>query len=249
MMDLYQRPERSESNTIFRSKWFLKWGFVSYLLLSLMACASSAAPSQSSTPQVHPTPTLTLPTLPPGTLLYQADWSHGLANWQASSGWSVNVGYLQSESNGDHAISAPYLPTVSDYAVEVHIKILTLLSDAGYFTIAADKATGKDGYQAGILGLRKPRAQPFGAHPQCQVFIDPVASMEPGSVEAHDYEPGFIWHTYRIEVQGPLVSFFIDDQQVSSAASTQTSVLSNGPIRLTSMNAQLEVSSFRVTAL
>src|SRR5579864_2967601 len=65
---------------------------VGFLIFSLGAC-SAGAPSTSVPPAatvstvVHASPIPT--TLPAGTVLYQADWSHGLAGWQGAQGWKV----------------------------------------------------------------------------------------------------------------------------------------------------------------
>ena len=112
----------------------------------------------------------------------------------------------------------------------------------------ADKAPGKDGYTAGILNLLGPGPHSEFANPQVQVYLDPEGSMDSPPLVS-DYEPGSTWHTYRVEVKGPEVDFFIDDLKKSSAYSSQTDFLSNGPIRLWAAMAIVRVSGVRITAL
>ncbi len=57
------------------------------------------------------------------------------------------------------------------------------------------------------------------------------------------------WHTYRVEVKGNEVTFFIDGTAVSYADSTRTSILSNGPITLGSAMIELHIGILSITAL
>jgi hypothetical protein len=72
--------------------------------------------------------------------------------------------------------------------------------------------------------------------------------MDSPSVIA-DYEPGSTWHTYRIEVQGPAVSFFIDGLRKSFAVSSKTNFLSGGPIHFKAAKAIIRLDSIRMFAL
>ncbi len=218
-----------------------------FLILTLAACSTgNAAPKVSTTPTapVQPTPT----TLPSGTLLYQSDWSHGLDGWQASGGWKVTHGMLQSNSNSENVITLPYMPAVADYAIDVRFQIVSIPTSGGNVIVTADKTPGKDGYTAGIMNLLAPGPRSPFANPEVQVFINPIDAME-SRPQVSDYEPGSMQHTYRIEVQGPLVQFFIDGLRKSSAVSSQTNFLSNGPIRLRVDKAIVRVFSMRMTVL
>ncbi len=124
-----------------------------------------------------------------------------------------------------------------------------LIMNGGYFTISAPKEAGKDGYQAGVNGLEGSTSRPNGAHPQAQVYIDPISSMAIGSAYPIDYEPGSQWHTFRIEVQGNEAILLVDGVQIGRASSEKTAVLSNGPIRLSSALLDLRVSSLHIITL
>jgi len=151
------------------------------LLFSLGACSagSSPTPVQSHTPvptatQISPTPT----SLPKGTVLYRADWSHGPSGWQSSPSWKLTQGYFQSDTGMNATLTAPYMPTVPNYAIEVRLQVVSVPHGSGSFLITADRAAGKDGYQASVLDIREgPR--PDFSHPQAQIYIDPLSSMEP----------------------------------------------------------------------
>ena len=94
----------------------------------------------------------------------------------------------------------PYQPMVSDYAIEMHMQIVRALTDnGGYFSIYAKPQAGKNGYQAGVSGLKK--LGPFGSHPQSRATIDPFGAQSPGGLPK-DSESGFGWHTFRVEVRG-----------------------------------------------
>ncbi len=64
-----------------------------------------------------------------------------------------------------------------------------------------------------------------------------------------DYEPGSLWHTYDVQVNGSYVTLRIDGLGKSFASSTQTNLLSNGPFHVVSAGAVVRVSSVSVSVL
>ena len=114
--------------------------------------------------------------------------------------------------------------------------------------LKGEMQAGKDGYTAGIMNLLGPGPRSQFANPEVEVYLDPIDAMA-SSPPVSDYEPGSGVHTYRIEVQGPQVQFFIDDLRRSSVTSSQTDFLSNGPIHLRADQAIVRVFSVRMTAL
>jgi hypothetical protein len=181
-------------------------------------------------------------------LLYQSDWSHGLAGWQVSAGWKNSRGVLQSDASDGNVITPQYIPTVPNYAIEVRFQILSIPKSGGNVAVTADKAPGKDGYTAGILNLLAPGPRSPFANPEVQVYLNPITDVT-NTPPVSDYEPGTGAHTFRIEVQGPQVQFFIDGLRKSIAISAQTDFLSNGPIHLKVALAIVRVYSVRLTAL
>ena len=225
---------------------------VSFLLLLLTACSAStpatSVPHPSVAATVQSSPTATAPLA--GTVLFQADWSHGVAGWQGTHGFQVVQGQLEANSGSLSTLILPYQPTVTNYALEMRIQVVRLLQqNGGYFTIFATKAAGKDGYLAGVNGLEGSGPRPNGSHPQAQVFIDPFSSMALGSAMPIDYEPGFQPRTYRVEVQDNQARLLVDGVQIGRASSEQTETLSNGPLGLNTEQLVLHVSSVRILAL
>jgi hypothetical protein len=137
---------------------------------------------------------------------------------------------------------------VPNYAIEIRFQIMSIPQSGGNVVVRADKRPGKDGYTAGILNLLAPGPRSQFANPEVQVYLNPIDAMESQS-PVSDYEPGSMQHTYRIEVQGPQVQFFIDGLRKGNAISAQTDFLSNGPIHLKVALAIVRVFSFRMTAL
>src|SRR5439155_2406170 len=111
------------------------------LLFSLGACSagtsSTTVSPQTTTPsakQSSPTPT----SLPAGTVLYRADWSHGLASLPGMHGWKVVQGKLESDTSGSATFTIPYRLSVTDYAVEVRIQMVRSVPPyGGYYEFVA----------------------------------------------------------------------------------------------------------------
>lgn len=157
-------------------------------------------------------------------------------------------GQLESDSNDSAIFAIPYKPPVSDYAIEIRLEIVRLLSQTGAssFDIFAVKAPGKAGYQAGVSNILGSAPHPMAAQPQAQVFLDPMDFGGVGNGLPNAFYPQSGWQTYRVEVHGNEAIFLVDGAQVSSATSQQTDTLSNGPLGLNSQKIVLRVSSVRV---
>ena len=232
-------------------RWILSIFSFVCVVLSLVACSSNTTPTQpgvhqsqvSATATVQVSPTV--PSVPKGTVLYQANWSHGLAGWQGPKAWSVVGGQLVTNSLTNTSIVVPYRPAVANYAIETRVQFAQMLVNIhNGFIIYANDEPGKDGYQAQMyqFALRGAGMAPPG-------YIDIATDMMViTSFQQHDYQPGTSWHTYRIEVQRDEVTLFVDGTQLSQSI-TQENAISNGPIGLTSWGIALHVSSFTITAL
>jgi hypothetical protein len=219
------------------------------LLFLLVACASGGTPTHIHTPVVL-SPTPTHQSIPSGTVLYQADWPQGLASWGNPPGWKIVNGMPQSDLSDKNALTVPYLPVVPDYAFVFRFQIVSVPRNGGYFVLKAPRTVDEDGYIAGILRLLSPAPHSEFANPQIQVYLDPYDAMDnPQNARPSDYEPGTLWHTYRIEVQGPQVTFLADGFQKGVALSTQTNELSHGPLQLISSGAIVRVSNVSILAL
>ncbi len=218
------------------------------LILMLIACSSSVSPTSSQKPPM-PTvapvsPTSTAPSS--GTLLYQANWKHGLSGWHASTGWKVVGGQLLIETPTSASIIAPYRSTVANYAIEANMQIVRMLKPTtNGFTLFVRGAPGKAGYSGGVVELT-PRESNLPPPGFAQVTTDELDAQ--AGFQEIDFVPGTLWHTYRIEVQGNEAMLFVDGTQVSHASS-QEQALSTGTLGMNSTGLSLRVSSFRVTAL
>src|SRR5260221_6661910 len=152
---LFVRPplSRAEPPLLKKSPALLLL-LVSFLLFSLGACSagtsSTTGPPKASVPaarHLSPTPT----PLPAGTVLYQADWSHGLTGWTGAQRWYVVQGQPVSSSSGTATFTIPYRPTVSDYAVEVRIQIMrSVPPHAGYYAIVCPQIAGMQVYHSRV---------------------------------------------------------------------------------------------------
>jgi len=216
------------------------------LLLTLLAACGSGtntAPTSLPTPS-HPTSARPAK----GTLLFEANWSRGLTGWQATAGWQVLHGLLQSSQSDNSTLTIPYRPAVTNYALEFRARILQVPSNNaafGSFMISVAPQPGRDGYKAVVIQIPGAGPHPLSVHPQVEVYTEPIDLSNPGT--AHDQEFGSQWHAFRVETQGGLVNFSIDGQLSGRSASQQTSVLSTGPIQLEVSGIILQVSDLRIT--
>lgn len=225
------------------------------LVFLLTACTSSNAPAQTSASTASPslptpTATPTQPGVPSGTVLFQSNWSRGLAGWGGSPGWKIVNGMPQSDLSQNNALTLPYHLAVSNYAVEFRFQILSVPHNGGYFIVKASRTLDKNGYTAGILNLLSPAPHSEFANPEVIIYLDPVTAIEnPELARPSDYEPGTFWHTFRVEVQDQSANFLADGFSKGRATSSQTDHLSNGPLQLLCSGAIVRVSSVRLIAL
>ncbi|GCE21882.1 family 16 glycoside hydrolase [Dictyobacter kobayashii] len=219
------------------------------LLGLLSACASGPSTGTSSPTSVPAKPAPTKQ--PAGVVLYQSNWSQSLTSWHPSAGWKkISSDTLQTDLGENRTLQLPYTPTMSNYAVEYRVQIVSVPKDGGYFMLNADPATGKDGYQAHILNLLTTSHHAFSVHPLSEIVIDPFEhEMDDASPQVLDYDPQAKWHNYRVEVQGSRVFFYIDGHRVSRASSAKTDSLSQGPIRLICGKAILNIGRIRVLTI
>lgn len=179
---------------------------------------------------------------PPGTVLYQADWTAGMSGWPSASGWAAFRGLLINDGSGgsrDEWVRAPYAPgtnEIDDYAVEADIQIVKL--NCGSFGLVARGAfTGgivldnNDGYCSN-RGNGSAKLSLFGC---CAELASRGATSNT------------TWHTYRLEVRGNEETFLVDGSPFVRA--TDNRFLTGGEVGLWSQNVQVNVRSFKVIKL
>jgi hypothetical protein len=195
-----------------------------------------------------------------GAMLYSADWSGGMAGWGGPAQWGASSGELVASGDNqnyldvDHTTAiAPFHPAYADYAVASRIRLITCGTTPpgcyGGFGLALRLGQNPDtGWIFGVdvTGEGPPYAakaevypaEKLGGSTYCGVYC---------SVAYTPYTPGTDWHTYRAEVRGNHVKLLIDGYTVVDA--TDNRFLAPGAVGLVAFGAQIEVSSFQVTAL
>lgn len=213
------------------------------LLFALAACSGG---STAIAPK--PSATLPAPTATPA-LLYQADWSKGLAGWDATAGWSIVNGALQSDTGNARSVTIPYQPSTQDYTVEFDLQVLDIPQDGGFYMLTSTPSTSLTGYSAGIYSLRKPGvSRPNGDHPTISTLMVPQDAQDPSSIanSVKDYEPGDGVRTYRVMVQGNAALLYVDGRFYTSAASIQSHHLSVGPLHILASGVSIRVTGVRI---
>jgi hypothetical protein len=218
-------------------------------IFALVSCAPAQPSVKVPTATAQASATVSpSPTAIP-RLVYQADWSHGLAGWSVTSGWSVSGGSLQSDTGSNREVTSPYKPTMPDYAVEFRLQLISVSQTAAtQFALSADPAAGGDGYIA-LFDHVAIQYYGFANHPHAMIYIDPMIDQDMSTFQPHDFEPGTRWRTYRVEVHGSEATLLIDGHVISWARSTKTSRLSAGPLRFSCTGVELRLSNFKVYAL
>jgi hypothetical protein len=216
------------------------------LLAGLVACGSTlvVAPTATST-----TPPVTWATASPGTVLFQSDWSKGLAGWQASAGWSVRDGQLEMDGQDQRTLTIPYQPTVRDYAVEFQVQVVDEPVDGGYFRLRAAPTPTAAGFHAEVEGLHTDIIHTTGDHPHAWVVLDPFTALDPASGRPLDYEPHTSLVNYHVEVRENTVQFATDKATLSGAVGKAVKPLSHGPLTIECGLAFLRVGDVRIIAL
>jgi hypothetical protein len=225
------------------------------LLLLVVAVLAGCAPSQPTvkTPTATATPIATATPRAAPQLVYQADWSHGLAGWDATPGWTVSGEVLRSDMGPDRQITIPYRPTTPNYAVEFRLQLVSVTESQTaprQYSLSADSAQGTDGYVALVNNVMLHQCM-FACHPQESIYIDPMANQDLGSgmIQVHDFEPGTHLLTYRVEVRGPDATLLIQGHQYSFARSAKTPQLATGPIHFYCTGVALQLSDLKIYAL
>lgn len=212
------------------------------VLFALAACggaSTAATPTPTASPAATATP----------TMLYQADWSKGLAGWNATAGWSVVNGALQSDTGDKRSVTIPYQPSTQDYTVEFDLQVLDIPRDGGYYMLTATPSASLSGYSAGVYSLRQPGVpRPNGDHPTISTLIVPQDAQDAASVanSVKDFEPGDSVRTYRIMVQANAALFYVDGRFFTSAESTQSKHLAPGPLNIICGGVSIRVTGLRI---
>jgi hypothetical protein len=215
-------------------------------LACLTACGTTLAAASTPTPTATPA---NWTTAAPGAVLFQADWSKGLAGWQASDGWTVRDNALEIDGQDNRSLTIPYQPTVRDFAVIFSVQVVDEPEDGGYFRLVAPTTPAAAGFHAEVQGLHTDLVHATGDHPHAWVFLDPLDAQDPHSVHTTDFEPQHRVWTYHVEVRDNDIRFATDDGALSAALATRGGALSHGPLMIKCGLALLRFTQLQIVAL
>jgi hypothetical protein len=200
-------------------------------------------PTATSEPTTAPVPPTAVPVPAQADVVYEADWSAGPGDWVLSDGWSAQPGTIVGDGATAGSILAPYQPDQPRYAVEADIALDgadgcdALAGVIGHATVDADDASK---LTSGYIGAVCTDEWLILAVRDLSDIHDELASG--------DAAPGADQHTYRLEVDGDRVRFFIDGAFAGEAVDNRwaeaglAGLFIDGDVRVS-------VSGFRVYAL
>lgn len=210
----------------------------------LTATPTLSPPSLTPTLEPSPTPILT-PTPPsfpkPGTVLYQEDGSDNWQGWSGDQAWKVLSHFLLNDGTSDDfsRIIAPYqVEGTADYAVEARFQVISYEHRVSYpcFGIAVrgmSTAAPTRGYH-GVIGCFSD-------------LTDIELQDDEKTLATAPFDPGNSWHTYRIEVKGNNIKFFVDGGL--KIVLTDNKFLDGGEVGLFDTQVQLNISNFKIITL
>jgi hypothetical protein len=176
-----------------------------------------------------------------GSPLYTADWSSGLSGWTGTSDWRVADGMLRSDgtdsTSNSPTIVAPYqVEGRTDYAVEANMQVE---AGIGCFDVTTMRATGLgnvwQGYKVTICGGK------------AEINAGNIAGISYDSFAHVSFDAGNVWHTYRFEARGTMLSLMIDSKLALGVNDSRYA--SGGKLGFKSSATRLNVGSFKVFAL
>jgi hypothetical protein len=168
-------------------------------------------------------------------VLYTADWSSGLNGWAGASSWKTLRGSLLNDgtTHDSTPILAPYdTGQLTDYAVETRIRVIRFGAEYESFGLVARRADAGGGYSG---AMRATSTASIG-------YTDGGALTD-----TQPFAPADSWHTYRLEVDGNVVTLFTDGARIATV--TDNRFLTGGLTGLFDNGHQLEVASYRVLRL
>ncbi|HEY7020547.1 MAG TPA: hypothetical protein VH349_05480 [Ktedonobacterales bacterium] len=197
----------------------------------------------TNTPTVTPTPRPTATSAPPGTVLYQETGSDNWSGWTGSSEWKMSNGMLINDGSQGFggevmpSIVAPFQPSTPNYSIEVQARLPNNIcaSTFGWFGISAR------------LGAASGSTTGYSAYVRC-ASVTGIKSSEKSLVEHCCFDPGTGWHTYRFELRGTTLNYYIDGLLALSAEDAQY-LSAGGQIGFRDDHALLYIRSCVVKAL
>ena len=194
-----------------------------------------STPTLTSTPTPIPSPTA----VSPGTVLCDtANPGQGWDNWNLVTGWKVLNGELlyDGTGNGEKLVApASCQPTTPNYAVDVRMRIVSGCCHFGIIIRGGASTNGYTGYQLSIYTTTYQN-----------IFISTLGGNG-GAGSGYSFDNNF--HIWRAEVKGNVINFVVDGGKVLSLTDN-TYIFSPGEVSICCTDTmQLEITSFKITAL
>ncbi len=208
--------------------------------------SSTQTPQSPSPTAIPPTPTHSIV---PNQLLYQADSSWN--GWNGTKDWKVNSGLLLNDGtyadyNANATIVAPFQPQTADYAVELQMQVVSAfitgtIYPCFYITLRGTAlSNGWQGYVASVCAH-------LDHGPAVQIIAIDSTNNISDILSTTPFDPQNVVHSYRVEIKGTTIKFFVDGGLLLSADDSR--YLNAGQIGLLSEYTQVKISSFKATAL
>ena len=150
------------------------------------------------------TPRATATTAP--RVLYQANWSQGADGWTLPAGAKIVDGQLDIESGDALSLQIPYVPTMTNYAIEMDY-LLEATMTGGRFGVTARNTDGNELYAVSMLCSPHTRVPPGtwnplkGACPGVAMELTPGGKY-PGGYWVTDYAISTGAQTFSVETRG-----------------------------------------------
>lgn len=254
-MIAHHMPLGKKKKQLFILLWFLIAGISLYGAYNpslLELSSSSPAPSLTAASNLSPFPNPTPSTVPAGTVLYNADWSKGADNWAVSNEWSTNGGMLVNDGSttGNGILLAPPFQSPSaNYSVDARIQFLksTGLYGSYAFGIIVRSSGGSDGYACYLVNEYNVSASIAKVPSESSAYSPFIFGAS--SLQSYLHPVDTDWHTYRVEVSGSEIDFFIDTFTQPLLKVINSDYPSGTVVGLVDNTSVINVNYFRVTAL
>lgn len=203
------------------------------------------APSPSATHSVTSSP------------YYQADWTSGFDGWRGIDG-PVSSQWSNSTDEGamiiaDGSVNNDWLLPPSHVSIPSNnYSVSAQMQRSGYSTSAGGKAFGilarqpEQGYDGYVCGLG------LDENEQVHAFIARV-NLSSGNyyiildlIRSSSFLLDKGWHTYRVDVHGKNISFWMDNQSQPLVSTNNATDFAGGQVGLYASSTQLAVKNFAV---
>lgn len=195
---------------------------------------------------------------------YQANWSQGMDGWLSSDqDWSAVNGMLVNDGNqynydGNPSILAPFPSgNITNYSVQAGIRLDRYTDQGSYnhasFGVAVRYSDNDGGFKLGHCA----EAAGFSLVSYCdsngsgtfhEIILSDGNFYNDIPVQKAPFEPAYgKWHTYRIDVNGNVITVWLDGSQIFQV--TDDRHPSGGKVGLWSDRCQISIRSFTITAL